>query len=742
MAKNRNHTYGVPTTNLVVHLNKMNLTNLKRLYFLYKIEIPEKFKFSKDRNKYAKLHNTYKNQLDYPYYFYSYADPMPTIFLLVDKSVKEAPALNFEEKFLDCVVRGIKVDFEELSNSENLHILMKLLLSSWFHKNYHTCQSDAFYIYSKGVGKTITALSVNIKSDRDKNTFYIENSATYLHKAEKEYTNLQFVNNDKFYKKLQGEIYYRQVKTSFVQTWKRDKNRKEELWRADSKFDRQRQPNRKLPSIKWFEDYTNYQRCRSNLIRVFQSELVEYYNEVLGDDCVESQSHTMTRVEPLSQFQVSGYGEGTGLYLKLLGEVRIYDNRFIETEYHNTITISEYVDFFNRNYGKKYHIKFKEIGFDELNSCQNPVLVLQDYSKQVFEEEQLLDGYDDPKDDLYRQFSTKVALQTFSVNFNDYSEHSLNTYFGYEMLDVKLKKFGSSINKIKVGLKKYGDELRLQAKAEKKSLNEVSEKTKEEQKNYEEVKSYFDTLSNKIDVCLNELLLKFYLVKNISIKNFDNPNFNLPCILSKPKLTQYSYMYKGFFMYCDKKNVLRFINLDNKQGKEQRNNHLLGLGINWFDIEENFAARNYTRKEGKDITRKRLGKIINRHTNAIRNTHFIFSSGTVLAIEDTNERILHKYDEDKMGKSQRKTEQKTALEGVYYSTRGNVYSVGYKSLNITADDSVHIRKLHYYQKDEDFNMDDILKTLAVEFVRNKQYTVYPYFFDLLNLYRKDILLYD
>jgi len=91
-----------------------------------------------------------------------------------------------------------------------------------------------------------------------------------------------------------------------------------------------------------------------------------------------------------------------------------------------------------------------------------------------------------------------------------------------------------------------------------------------------------------------------------------------------------------------------------------------------------------------------------------------------------------------MQNERRTVESKTALEGIYFSEIENIYTVGVKSMAMSMDKSTKIRKLQFYKKPENFKMDDLLQTLSVQFVRNKQYTVYPYFFDLLNLYRQDI----
>jgi hypothetical protein len=242
-------------------------------------------------------------------------------------------------------------------------------------------------------------------------------------------------------------------------------------------------------------------------------------------------------------------------------------------------------------------------------------------------------------------------------------------------------------------------------------------------------------IDNKIKVCLNELLLKHYIVNQLPIKNIDNAYQYLPCISDFKSLIGYSYMYKNIFMYIDDNFILRFYNLENPKEKQKRNDFLQNLGIDWFHIENEFAIRNNTREYGKD----KINQYGNQTENGIKNTHFVFSQNLALAIEDTEERVLFKTEATKKAKSQRIIESKTALESVYFSEDGQIYTVGEKSMGQTMDKSVKVRKLRYYQTYKSFKIDELLQTLCVQFVRNQQYTIYPYFFDLLNLYRTDIL---
>jgi hypothetical protein len=320
-----------------------------------------------------------------------------------------------------------------------------------------------------------------------------------------------------------------------------------------------------------------------------------------------------------------------------------------------------------------YEISFSEIKREELANTTKPILILQDVEKQIFEEGGFLLGYDDQKREIYQEFASKIPMQTLNINLNKADDfNSADAYFEYGIFN-------------------------------------------------------FENYKHRLDVCLNELLLKKYIIHKLPIYNETNIYASLPCLFSiKPLRKDFAYMYQNTFMYVDNQYILQFLNLDNPSEKQKRNKFLKNWNIDWFEFEKQFAERNYTQNnEEKTLTK-------------MKNTHFVFAKELVLAIEDTEERVLFDTGATQRSESQRIIESKTALEGIYFSETENIYTVGEKSMGMSMDKSIKIRRLHYYQKPKSFKIDDLLQTLSVQFVRNKQYTVYPYFFDLLNLYRKDV----
>lgn len=695
--------HNVPTTNFVISLDKININTLQEKYILFRLEVPKNYHFKEVTNKYAKLHNAYKEQLSYPYHFFGPKGALPLIYILVEKTEYKGHSISLSFSFLDeKPIQATQIDISELCTKNNLHILAKLFLSNWYHKAHRTCQGDYFYIHSKDDKQKSTALLVKIQES--KGEFEITSEAGYLKQLDSKF-NVQYLNFYNYFEQVQGTRYLRQLKQSEVEQRLKINQNLNTIFRDTTTQDAKNlkfKPRR--PSIKWYDSHptnTNvFQGCRSELVRNFQNELVTYYNEVFGEGVAEKRSHFMTEIVPMGQpgdhtkkiSPAKGYGfnektyEGTGLYLKLLGQIGVLDLRQKDIPNPSQNNFQNYLDLLNKHYGKLYEIGFSEIKLEELVSITKPILVLQDVEKQIFEEGGFLLGYHDQKREIYQEFASKIPMQTLNINLNKADDfNSADTYFEYGIFQ-------------------------------------------------------FEDYKHRLDVCLNELLLKKYIINKLPIYNDINFNYSLPCLfIFKSLRKEFAYMYQNTFMYIDNQYVLQFLNLDNPNEKEKRNEFLKSWNIDWREFEKQFAERNYTRnKNGQNRTYQKNGETKDKHEENLKRTHFVFAKDLVLAIEDTEERVLFNTEATKKNKSQRIVEIKTALEGIYFSEKESLYTVGEKSMGMSLDKSIKIRRLHYYQKSNNFNINALLQTLSVQFVRNKQYTVYPYFFDLLNLYRKDI----
>ncbi len=564
-----------------------------------------------------------------------------------------------------------------------------MFLSSWYHKAHRTCQGDYFYIHSKDDKQKVTALLVKVQESKDE--FEIKPKASYLKKLDNKFDS-KYINSHNYFEQVQGTRYLRQLKRSEIERRLKSKQNLNVIFRDTTTQDAKNlnfEPQR--PSIKWYDSHkTNkniFQGCRSELLRNFQNKLVAYYNEVFGEGVAEIRRHCMTQIVPMGQsgdhtkksLPAGGYGfnektyEGTGLYLKLLGEIGVLDLRQKDVSNPNENNFHDYIKLLNSKYYKLYGISFSEIKREKLANTKKAILVLQDVERQIFEKGGFLLGYEDQKRELYQNFASKIPMQALNINLNKADGfNSADTYFQYKAFKI-------------------------------------------------------EDYKQRLGVCLNELLLKKYIIDKLPIYNDVQVNHSLPCLLNLKSLrNNFAYMYQNTFMYVDSNYVLQFLNLDNPSKKQKRNEFLKNWNIEWFEFEKQFAERNYTQgNEEKTLVK-------------MKNMHLVFARGLILAIEDTEERVLFKTEATQKNESQRTIESKTALERIYFSEAENIYTVGEKSMGMSMDKSIKVRRLRYYQKPTDFKIDDLLQTLSVQFVRNKQYTVYPYFFDLLNLYRKDL----
>ena len=218
----------------------------------------------------------------------------------------------------------------------------------------------------------------------------------------------------------------------------------------------------------------------------------------------------------------------------------------------------------------------------------------------------------------------------------------------------------------------------------------------------------------KIRVCVNELFLKDTIINKKDPTRL--PGFS--------EWKDFCFIWQNVLMYTEN-NELRFIN-SAKPGRQEARDALLAdkFGVDWGDD----VVANYYEKS------PRKGSGINR-------AYFIVGKGMVIEIEDLeNHRVLPAYEiiaaKKRAGiKSTRTKECISGLLGIWYYEPEMLYTVGGKnSLRQNIPRANGFRKINVYKGKDLFDRDSFLRMLTVDFVRNKQYTVYPYPFDLVRLY--------
>lgn len=256
------------------------------------------------------------------------------------------------------------------------------------------------------------------------------------------------------------------------------------------------------------------------------------------------------------------------------------------------------------------------------------------------------------------------------------------------------------------------------------NTNDGSEyKSPEDYLNY----PYFDEESEKVfnikfEVCLNELYLKSIILSEHEIIS----NEGLPFISDYPELLEWGFVQHKHLVHFEN-GKLKFNDLTTKAGKDVLSQKF----VRWSEIVNAFKTRRPFLKE-EDLEDK------------IHKSAFIVAKNDIVEIERLDEAVLPEIDKIKEVKgddpkiSARGRELITSYSGgIWQNETDNTYVVGSPhSMNSTESRAQHVYKIHKYQADSAFDLKLIVKLLCVKFVRNRQFTVYPYFFDLLRLYRE------
>lgn len=745
----------IRTTNFIFTPENINFAQkLEKEYKLVCYVLQANFKdylrYSDKRNGYAKFQNCYKELLEKPCYYNLYEKKIYVLYKKAD-SIKElifrlTDSRNQPKQYLTTC--------QELAfDSIPKHTLVKVLLADFFYKRnkiHRICQHQ-FYIFGrmetdKSGNEIGIATGVEIRlRERIRNNqieYFIISQAKKFSLVNNIET--KYLYSNQYFEKitLSATSYFRQIKPSKVLNF--HNNSKKQLWRPSKTSIYSK------AHLEWHTDDVEQQKeTKEYLVFKFQERFVNFLNKMLGQSVAKPKHLNAKSFKPsVKPAQITGISK-TGLPIYRLGKIYVFDNRLKENGITiNTTPIEDYIKKFNdfdkdlmaidKNH-KVLGVTFEHIENTNNFSPKKPILVLQDVTGNEFEtkEEQeqknLLfedlpsentsqekpnqDGFlyqmkfTDPKHKLYDNYGQLIALQSLRINSNKcknkagkprYNTESYKDYFDYNLYSF----FETTI--IKSGKRKG------------------QPKTKKT--------GFF----HKFNVCVNELLLKYCIINQAPVWGDIRECILLPCLMERPKLVTYMYQTQEVFLYINQQKQLTFIDLTQSKGKRERTQLLKNHNIDWQSVQNNFLDKYWLKEKSVEKKNKKL------HA-----TKFIFTKDTVIEIEEgtvTNdpvERVLFPYDKGnkiRIG-SKKTTKTDYGINGVWYDKETNSYVVGrpksntYKFGNM---DKAHIiRKFDFYQKAANFKLDDILETLAVQFVRNRQYTVYPYFFDLIRLY-KDI----
>ena len=204
-----------------------DVTLLKNSYRLVRYVLPDAFTYSGEKDKYARLHNELKEQLDVAYRVYTY-DQMDTgrrwaVYAMYPQTTQESPIaqVRFDDEFLPA--REIAFNDPKLE----LHILVKLLQTAYFRREDNLIKHrfvgpDKCYVYAKRRSdksdRYHVCLEIELKGDkRDTSVFSVYGRARTF--AQDDRRDPRFLHRNTYYSLIDIRdelVMFRQVKLSRV----------------------------------------------------------------------------------------------------------------------------------------------------------------------------------------------------------------------------------------------------------------------------------------------------------------------------------------------------------------------------------------------------------------------------------------------------------------------------------------------------------------------------------------------
>jgi hypothetical protein len=776
------NTRSVRTTTLLAQKPR-DFTTLKSKYKLVRYVVPDSFLYKKDKWKHAKLHKAIKEQLTFPYISYDHDklsnEKQAVLYVLFphDADIIEITLEFLSEKPL---CSGEIQDFGQLE----LHSLLKLLFADYFRQpnQQNFVSQGKYYAYVKSImGKggehfSDICLQIQINGHRDNDNvhnqewevFQISGRATRFRPVEKSSISDWAKRTMAYFQKLQPHdslVFFNELRKNEI-----DDYDGEMLYEIKTKKNGRTNID--------YHSQSRPQYCRGKILFDFINNFIAYLNK--QGITAEQRYRDVQEHKPK--------GKAGDLPINHLPHIHLFDNRLV-----TDIPITQYLELLQDRYKP---VQFNVLQEIETNSS-TPVLLLQDYSREDFEEEGILYEYgEDPYQTIYKDSCFHhIPKQTVNINRTDEEWGDPDEYLDYDIIS-----FGKGDND-----------------------------------NHDYARNF--------DVALNQLLQKDLVINPRDISRI-LPGFGNETTM---QLSQYAFIrrqtYKGtnywVLLYVEK-NQLQFTDLQNPTGRDKLYNIAEAYGLDWDDIFEQLCNKRF-RKPGKD--------------DVLKYYDVILGNGLAVEIEDINETVLYEYDQiierkDSLTQpypleyyllagryddvrsssmlplaelpkdgllSGKKTKQSIEFyqrllkfdeyindlemhwieiefnkltsdenmehigeilglkrtksgkytrrrlwnmykkcgkfpgakegdvhlyQGIWYDD-SNSFMVGSKmGLKDTQSHAHRIRQFDVLQEEGNFNIETWLQTLSVTFVRRNQYTVIPYLFHLIDVYVKNVLIWS
>lgn len=369
-------------------------------------------RYSRAPNWYARLHTELREKLPYPYYFYTYDRPEPAIYVLYPPNSPILPVslalLNEQE------LKHTAVPVGEISQ---FHILVKLLQAAYFQsRRKEVATQGKYYIVAKRTRdkRFLTCLRIDItaapgaEGETTVQEFKIVDSATLFRRWDEPIEN--FPKNSSCFGSLSpkgGQAFLRPLKMSELDTWNGD------IYLHSSK----KQGRTTLP----FHSVLKVRESRGYLLHEFIRNFLRHL-EGYGVRA-SSKQRQFTEFHPSSK-------DG-GLPVDRLHTVWLLDNRLNRDD----IPFEHYQKSLSDSLGEELGLEFRIVTPDQITE-DKALLVLQDAHRQAFEEGGQLEGRADPYQQLYRNPTwRRVPKQSITINPND-PDNEEDDYLTYDLIPL------------------------------------------------------------------------------------------------------------------------------------------------------------------------------------------------------------------------------------------------------------------------------------------------------------------
>ncbi len=763
-----------------------DFTVLESQYRLVKYVLPRMLVFTKDDNKYAKMHVEIKEHLNVPYRVFTYdrvnGSRRWSLFALFPVKSNENGETDLDLPELTYAGEPLKAKVISFSEPP-LHVLVKILQVAYTRKDEDGQKkarfvgNDKCYIYampSDEHGRYHKCLEIEVRGDiQNENVFYIDGHARTF--ALDSTINPDYINQNTYFTQIpikDDMVIFNQVKRSTVQQYAKNPSSAPPLYRQRAFTGR-----RTTLDFHSIESQEDTEQTRGYLtdtfIRGFSKYLqnfgfqVEYINRVFKEFITG----------PTAEFS---------LPIEKLGKVYVYDARMSrETPLDHFLQLLQE--------------KFPEVKLEEINSLDDidtsPLVVIEDCEDRAFRGGMPLEGETDPHEEIYRSYPS-IPKQFINVNTNALTQRdesgtektlSREDYLSYEPMKLGESQIVMLFNQL------YLKDVILNTRSVASCLPVLSDLMFVHREH-----QIIDGAKRKFEVALHFLNdnVQFYdlineagdreafhdLLKRWEVDwdyNYskmvdryrghedgkDLPNFDViigPGLFVEITGASEAVLYDYDEIIRRHEEFVQSFKLDD-----------LKLSHKYDDIvddpeltEDMLELWGYLPHQ--KIRGKRLGRPKNQsHRNAIELYEKLHEYDAVL--DDLKKRYpmisfheltrnedivpdivrlfgsaqtLHnKYKKIGMFLGLREAEVVSVYTGIWY-TSDLRYVIGSTTAMNSSQATAHrLRQFIIYQGEDKFDIEPMLEAMSVTFVRLNQYTVYPYYFHLIDIYVNNVIKY-